>query len=170
MKKTMLLILSVISFTVSAQKSDTTAFLLKSGTMVQVSLIQSLSSKTKGSASGFVINDVVDYKTGKMFIANGTTVELNIISVAAKATGKPGSLSINAIRTTSVDGQSISLSGNLSDTGEDRKTLANVLAWGGCLIISPLSLFFLFIKGEEAEMPASTLLNAKTTQNYFIGQ
>jgi hypothetical protein len=144
---------------------------VKSGTIIQLELSQPVISKNNLAQTSVdlrvkydvVIKDKVIARAGSLAKAQVT------FSQRAKGCGKAGSIEIQAISLQAVDGQNIALiSSKVKRDGEDKKTLAWALSIGGCFLISPVSFLFLLIKGNEAEIPAGTLVDSQTLGNFTI--
>lgn len=144
---------------------------LNTGTPISIRIVEAVNSKDpKIVPTAIVDKDVKDLITGKIFIRRGTPVELNTEIAKAKGAGKPGSIQINCISTTAVDGQIISLLGGSHVTGDSRKGAALGCGLGlGLTFLFPEGLFLLCIKGKNAEIPAHTMLpNVVINDNYMI--
>jgi hypothetical protein len=90
------------------------------------------------------------YQGEQLVIKKGTSVE-GVIVYAEEADfiGQEGKLEIRVERVMDIDGNDIPLTGYIFREGENKTTEAVLL---GALIFWPI----LFIKGEEAEIPAGT--------------
>ena len=93
---------------------------LMSGTYIPVKIQNTISSKNRDTVKAIVTHDVIDFNGNKL-IASGTPVELSVNRTRAKATGKPGSIEITVVSTTSVDNQIIGLAGDYSVKGDNKK-------------------------------------------------
>ena len=164
-----MILLSAASIETFAQKVK-----LNSGKTVNVRITNDIRSKTdkrtKQDAIAIVDRDVTDISGEKVFIRRGTPVQLSTTVVKAKGIGKAGSIKIDCISTTSVDGQVISLLGGMNVQGDDRKGAALGCGLGlGLTILCPVGLFFLCIQGENVEVPANTMIqNVGVNDNYMI--
>ena len=92
---------------------------------------------------------------GVTFVSPGAPVKLRVSSVVApKGFGKPGSLSLDAVSVTAVDGTEVPLTGGtISAQGEDKNTQSLLLGLFICFL-------FLFQKGGEASYAAGATLDA----------
>lgn len=145
---------------------------LERGTSLSVRITSLVSSQSKGdSPTAIVENDVKD-KTGNILIKRGTPVTLQVERKKAKGCGKAGFVNIKCISTTAVDGQNISLEGNVNSEGDDRKGLAIGLGVGLGLTFLPFVGFaFLAIKGEAAKIQSNTIIpNVFVMNDYSITQ
>ena len=95
---------------------------------------------------------------------------LQIDRKRAKGCGKAGYLSVKCVSTTSVDGQTVILNGNLEDEGSNRIGLAIALAICLGFTILPLfGFFFLALKGKQAKIESNTIIpNVFVMNEYFI--
>ncbi|MBO4611729.1 MAG: hypothetical protein J5671_01000 [Bacteroidaceae bacterium] len=131
---------------------------LTRGTVVYIRTMSEISSKTNETIDAIVDADVKG-SDGKVLIKKGTRVNANVVTKKAKGVGKPGSISLKNLSTTSVDGQTIHLSGTVSEEGENKHT--KVLAVGlsvGLLLFAPC-LAYLAKKGGNAVIPSGTVYN-----------
>ena len=137
---------------------------LKGNTLIYIKTQNAITSeKSVGTTIGIVSSPVKDIN-GNVLIEENTPVTLNVVAVPAKSWGKPGTLIINALSTTAVDGQNITLTGTYSTEGADRKTMA-------CGISAALFVFIIlvggltgfFIKGGEAEVPSNYIFS-----NFYV--
>ncbi|MCH8317647.1 MAG: caspase family protein [Bacteroidetes bacterium] len=141
---------------------------LMSGTYIPIKIENTVSSKGSNNVIAIINQDIADFEGNKL-IAAGTRVELSVIKTKARATGKPGSIKITVVSTTAVDNQIIGLVGDYFTEGQERKNTALWLTGCGCFIIPPVNFLFLFMKGTEATIPASTMItNARVTSSYKI--
>lgn len=115
-----------------------------------------------------MVNDVII--AGETVIVQGTPVILSINKRKAKGVGKTSYLQIRCISTTAVDGQTILLSGNIEQDGENRQGVAIGLGVGlGLTFFTFGRFFFLCIKGEKVDIPAGTTIFGITIMdNYDI--
>lgn len=172
MKKALLgiLLFSLIPATqnvISAQSK------LSHGQYVNVRIDESFSSRNATTASAFVDNDVIDPTSGKLLIAKGTPVNINVTAEKPKGKGRPGKITLNALSTQATDGQTIVLTGNKVEiTGKSRRGLALGLGIGlplGTVVCFPWGFACLAIKGLHAEVPSGTIIPNVTVQgNYTI--
>lgn len=115
-----------------------------------------------GSIVSFaVVSDVKD-KNGNVLIKAGAPVTAQISFSKKKSfVGISGDLTVSDFHVTAVDGTYVPLVGNVSQKGEDKIVLSVVLS----VLICP---FFLFMKGEDAQLPAGTTKPAYTATDVFI--
>lgn len=142
---------------------------LDRGTTLSVRITSQITSKSKGTPTAIVENDVKN-RQGDLLIKRGTPVLLQIDREKAKGCGKGGYLNIRCISTTAVDGQTVTLDGSLNDEGSDKKGLAIGLGVGLGLTFLPFVGFaFLALKGEQAKIEANTIVpNVYVTNDYNI--
>lgn len=151
--------------------AQTAEVVLKSGTPILLEVCQQLDSKNNISQSSFDLRVKFDVKVDdKVIIRAGTIAKGQVVMAKkAKGCGKPGIIEIKAINVNTVDGQTVHLySSSIKMEGKNKAALAWGLSVGGCLIISPLSFFFLLIKGEEGIILAATSVDAQATSNITI--
>lgn len=140
---------------------------LTRGTQVPVRLTTDANSKTGDTPTAIVEQDVAT-RDGKVLIAKGTPVQLEIEAQKARGCGRPGSITVKCVSTQSVDGQRIALEGTKSTEGANKKGSTIGLGVGlGCFVWP--CLFILCKKGGEATIPANTLLtNVSVAWEYSI--
>lgn len=97
-------------------------------------------------------------------------MELQVETMRARGCGRAGSVSAACTTTRAVDGQSITLNGDISAEGQSKKGLALGLGIGLGLTVLPfVRLAFLAIKGEAAKIGAGSLINhTYVAGNYLI--
>lgn len=115
-----------------------------------------------GSVVNFaVVSDVKD-KNGNVLIKAGAPVTAQIsFSKKRGFIGIAGDLTVSDFHVTAVDGTYVPLVGNVSQKGEDKIVLSVVLS----VLVCP---FFLFMKGEDAKLPAGTTKPAYTATDVYI--
>lgn len=140
---------------------------LRRGTVVYVRNLSEVSSKTGGTMSCIVDNDV---KTtdGVVAIEKGARVNVNYECKKAKGVGKPGQIIIKSMTTEAVDGQNVLLNGNFTEKGKSKKGKSIGLAvgltvWTGLLPF----LAFLAKKGDQATIPAGTVFSQFSTADEY---
>jgi hypothetical protein len=133
---------------------------------VGLEVVKTLRKDKLKSETGSVVvsNDVV--KDGKIVIAAGTPVVLDIQSEKHRGLGKPGTITVRPVSTTDVNGQVVSLNGaEKSDIGKNRHGAAVACGIVFGIITFPVGLLFLCIKGGNASIPAGTQMVATATLN-----
>lgn len=142
---------------------------LERGTSLSVRITSQITSKKSSTASAIVENDVKG-KNGKIVIKRGTPVQLQLNKKSARGCGKAGYVSVKCISTQATDRQNITLEGNISDEGENRKGLAIGLGVGLGLTVLPfVGLAFLAIKGQNAVIESNTIIpNVFVMNDYTI--
>lgn len=91
---------------------------LTRGTAVYVRTLSEVSSKTVGTMDAIVDSDV-KATNGEVVIKKGTRVNVDMRTQKAKGVGKPGTIEIRSMSTTSVDGQTINIMGSATEQGAD---------------------------------------------------
>ena len=145
---------------------------LNRGTSLSVRITSSINSKSNGSSpTAIVENDVKDTE-GSILIKRGTPVQLQIEKKKARGCGKAGYVNVKCVSTTAVDGQNISLEGNIDSEGDNKKGLAIGLGVGLGLTFLPFVGFaFLAIKGEQAKIQSDTIIpNVFVMNDYNISK
>jgi len=140
---------------------------LSRGTTVAVRITSQITSKTVGSPTAIIETDVKG-KDGNLLISRGAPVILQVDNTKARSCGREGSLSVRCISTTAVDGQSIILDGSFAAEGENKEGLAIGLGVGlGLTVLPGIGFAFLAIKGEDAKIPANTIIPAVFVMNDY---
>lgn len=112
------------------------------------------------NGSAIVSKDVVI--DGNIVIAAGTPVILDIEKSNHKGLGQPGTIAVRPVSTTDVNGNVISLLGDEKrDTGKNRRTAALGCGITFGIVLTPVGLLFLCIKGGKAVIPAGTIMVAQ---------
>ncbi len=144
---------------------------LRRGTMVFVRTQSEISSKSGSNTLNAIVDSDVKTDDGTVVISRGTPVVANMEVKQAKGVGKPGSIAIKSMTTSSVDGQRIFLYGNVNEEGESKRGKALGLGLGlGLLVFLPF-LGFLAKKGGQATIPAGTVFTQfSTADEYQIGK
>ena len=128
---------------------------LSAGATVRVALPQ---ISSMNAMPGQIINGTCPSGViikGVKYVNPGAPVKVRVASaVAPKSLGKPGSLALEVVSVTAVDGTEVPLTGgSMSAMGEDKNTKSLVLGLFICIL-------FLFQKGGEASFPAGTTVDA----------
>ncbi len=138
---------------------------LPAGSKVFLTLDEGVTSKRGESEVGQVIRCRVwrDVDAGGMaFIKAGTPGTCKIDKVKRRNMGgMEGKISIAGIDTTSVDGQSVMLSGGYNKEGSGRKAVVWTV---GLLLLWPV----LFVPGGAAELPPGTIFDTYTASALHI--
>ena len=132
--------------------------ILESGTMIIIQPLRYWNSNELNPPS-FIVTYPIKDNTGKVVIKAGSPVEIEADWKRSKGVGKAGSVNITFLSVKSVNGKKILLNGQYSAVGENKKGLAHGLTWGLFLMIGPLSLPCLAIKGEPAKINHSITIN-----------
>jgi hypothetical protein len=145
---------------------------LVSGEQVNIRILEAVESHMiYNRAPTAIVDENITDKEGNILIKRGTPVQLTLDTKHARGVGKPGSININCLSTTAIDGQTIYLMGGMSAMGDDREGLAIGLGVGAGIVVFPFGLFCLCIKGEEAYIPNNTIItNVVVDDNYTINQ
>lgn len=142
---------------------------LKRGTNVSVKLTSVAASNKKNPVTAIVAADVIDQTTKQTLIKMGTPVVLSVDQVKAKGMGKGGSISVNAISTTAVDGKTVMLMGSTSKAGDNTGTALTLGLVMGLLVLPGVGFFFFCLKGEKVELPRDTIIpNVMIADDYAI--
>ena len=161
--------MTVISADSYAQKVK-----LNNGKSVSIRITNDVSSKTNKRTiqepMAIVDRDVTDASGDVVLIRRGTPVQLSSAIAKSKGMGKPGSIKINCVSTTAVDGTPISLFGGMNLQGDNRKGAALGCGLGlGLTVLFPVGFFFFCLQGENVEIPANTMIqNVVVNDNYMI--
>lgn len=149
---------AVLCFSVSQVSAQD--LIIRGGTSIAFETVNPLSSRTAytgGVVDLRVLSDVI--VDGQVVISRGTIAQGAVVQ-SSKATvlGIGGDLTIVPVSVNAVDGTSIPLSGgSRSAVGSSKTALAIVC---GCF-----TLLGLLIPGEQAYIPAGTILNATVVTN-----
>ena len=146
---------------------------LERGKGLSVRITSNIDSKhLKGRTPSAIVDNDVKASDGTVLIKRGTPVELQLNGKKARGCGKAGYLDISCISTTSTDGQTIALNGNVNAEGDSKKGVALGLGLGlGLTFLFPIGFALLAIKGKNATIPANTVINNVFVANdYSIEQ
>lgn len=111
-----------------------------------------------------IANDVK--KDGKMVIAAGTPVILDVEYAKHRGMGVPGTIAVKPVSTVDVNGQVVPLSGETkNDTGKNKRGAAIGCGVTFGIILCPVGFLFFCIKGGNASIPAGTQMVATATLN-----
>lgn len=130
---------------------------LRRGTLVPVRTQSELSSKSGSNSLSAIVDSDVKAADGSVVISRGTPVIAQVECKKAKGVGRPGTIAIKSMSTTSVDGQSIVLNGSVKEEGQSKKGKAIGLGVGLFWFLGPVFLACLAKKGGQATIPAGTL-------------
>lgn len=133
---------------------------------VGLEVVKTLRKDKVKSETGSVVvsNDVM--KDGKIVIAAGTPVVMDIQSEKHRGLGIPGTITVRPVSTTDVNGQVVALNGaEKSDIGKNRRGAAVACGVVFGIITFPVGLLFLCIKGGNASIPVGTQMVATTVIN-----
>lgn len=181
MKRT-LLSLCVACLAIVPALAQTT---LSKGTILQLRVTSEINSAQATTPTAIVEADLV--VNGTTVIKKGTPVLLQVKRKKARGCGRPGEVKVDFLSTTATDGQTIQLSeGSIEETGLPRKGLALGSGIGACAGIAATvtavigilgsgipcglpALALLMIKGEQAVIPANTIVpNVLISNDYII--
>jgi hypothetical protein len=126
------------------------------GTMIQVRLNQSMSSKSAKTGSFVDLTVVSDVKVdGKVVIKAGAQAQGNVSSAKkAAAFGSPGEIAIQVNSVRAVDGTNIPVQAMSSDDGDSQVATA--------IILGLLCIVGFFIPGGEGELSSGVIINCRT--------
>lgn len=133
---------------------------------VGLEVVKTLRKDKVKSENGSVVvkNDVM--KDGKIVIAAGTPVVMDIQSEKHHGMGVPGTITVKPVSTTDVNGQVVALTGaEKSEIGKNRRGAAVACGVVFGIITFPVGLLFLCIKGGNASIPAGTQMVATAVLN-----
>ncbi len=148
---TLSLVIAPVAYAVEAVIPD--------GTTVYLSTMQTVIGKKSQTAVGNIVRarvwrDVV--VDGQIAIKGGTPAIVEVSSIKSrKIFGIKGKMSLAAIQTSTVDGQTVYLTGGYNKEGKSR------VAWslGLSLLVWPA----LFLPGKAAELPTGTVMDSFTS-------
>lgn len=167
MKRLFLLVASIAIATCANAQTAT----LSNGKNIPVRLTSEVQSnaKVQSTPTAIVDADIKDDSNQHILIRRGTPVEVGATIRKAKGVGKGAYVKLDFISTTSVDGQTIRLQGNLIREGADKKGTALGVGLGVGLTVCWPCLFCLCIKGEKVTIPENTMAyNVVTNDIYQI--
>ncbi len=142
---------------------------LRRSTPVSVQLTSIASSDKKNDVTAIVAADVINQETREVLIKRGTPVVVTADRLKSKGMGKGGSITVNPISTTSVDGQTIMLMGNSNKTGENTSTALVLGLVMGLVVLPVVGFLFFLLHGEKVNFPPNTLIpNVGTADDYQI--
>ncbi len=129
---------------------------LKNGTLLQVSLSQTVKGKTAQIGQRVSFRLLHDVKiNGKIVIPSGTNAIGEIVDANAPGmVGKPGALTIQIKSIQAIDGSNVPLSASRVIKGEDKTILA--------VILTLLCIVGLFTEGGDASLQQGTIIEAYT--------
>lgn len=143
--------------------------LLKAGTAIPVKVTSTYSTKSSSPPQLFVASNVEDHE-GNVLIQAGTMINITAGVQRARGVGKPGELHVNIVSTTASDGQLVPLFGAFEKVGKSKKGTAHGTTWAlFFLVMGPLALPCLAIKGEDAEIMAGSVVTyANVAQSIHV--
>jgi hypothetical protein len=134
--------------------------IIPDGTPVYLSTTETVVGKKSQTAVGAFVparvwRDVI--VDGNILIKGGTRATTKVASITGrKVFGIKGKMSIAAVETTTVDGQTVFLTGGYNKEGKSRM---GVSLGVGLLLLWPV----LFVPGKAAELPAGTVMDSFTS-------
>lgn len=135
------------------------------GTTVYITTLETVIGKKHETAVGSIVRsrvwrDVV--ADGQIVIKGGTPATVQVSSIKSrKIFGIKGQMSLAAIETTTVDGQTVYLTGGYNKEGKSR------MGWSlglGLLVVWPA----LFVPGKAAELPTGTVMDSFTSGSITV--
>jgi len=153
-RKTISLFLLQLFFINSA--SPLLAAKVPGGTMIQVRLNQSMTSKSARTGTFVDLTVVSDVKiNGKVVIKSGAQAQGNVMSAKkAAAFGQPGELAIQVTSVKAVDGTNIPVQAQSASDGDSQVATA--------IILGLLCIVGFFIPGGEGELSSGVIINCRT--------
>jgi len=134
--------------------------IIPDGTTVYLSTLETVIGKKSQTAVGDIVparvwRDVI--VDGQIVIKGGTPAVVQVASIKGRFIfGVKGNMSLEAVQTSTVDGQTVYLTGGYKKEGKGR------MGWSlglGLLIVWPA----LFVPGKAAELPAGTVVDSFTS-------
>ncbi len=154
---TLSLVIAPVAYAVEAVIPD--------GSTVYITTLETVIGKKHETAVGSIVRarvwrDVV--ADGQIVIKGGTPATIQVSSIKSrKIFGIKGKMSLAAIQTTSVDGQTVYLTGGYNKEGKSR------MGWSlglGLLVVWPA----LFVPGKAAELPTGTVMDSFTSGSVAV--
>lgn len=170
MKKLFLLVFFA-SIAIGGTANDQTKSNLPAGKNIPVKLTTRIYSNSNNQIepAAVVDTDIRDDSGTHILIRQGTPVILDAQIQKARGVGKPASVKLSCMTTTTVDGQTIKLRGEYYKEGESRKGAALGIGLGVGIPFFLPGLFFLCLKGEKITIYENTLFqNIYTDDSYQI--
>jgi len=135
------------------------------GTTVYISTLQTVVGKKHETAVGSIVRAMVwrdVIADGQIVIKGGTPATVQVSSIKSrKIFGIKGKMSLAAIQTVAVDGQTVNLTGGYNKEGKSR------MGWSlglGLLVVWPA----LFVPGKAAELPTGTVMDSFTSGSVAV--
>jgi hypothetical protein len=156
------LIFSIL--TMSFRMRSTGEVVLNAGTIVPLEMVSMINSSSVYVGQGIDLRVKYDVKVeGKTVIAAGSIARGQVMRAQkARGLGKEGFLEIQIKSVAATDGQEVFLAGgNVYQEGEDKQALAVVLGLFICI-------FFLFMKGKNAQVPPGYQVSASVASTLSI--
>lgn len=142
---------------------------LTNGTLVDITIIDEVSSENDNNVTVQVTHDVIDAK-GNIIIKAGTPVQCSIERKKKSGVGKPGEITLSMLSVKSIDGQNIKLNGKFSKEGKNKKGVALGVGLGvgiGTFLLPMLA--FIAKKGDAAVISQNTIVsNIPVLGNYEV--
>lgn len=138
--------------------STTTIYAQNKTVNVEVKIIKNIrNDNTRNISEAAVVSKDV-LSNGKVIISAGTPVNLDIESSPARGLGREGRITMNLVSTQNVNGESIKLDGSQTNSGKNRRGAAIGCGVTFGIILCPIGLLFLCIKGQKAIIPAGSII------------
>jgi len=157
--------LLVCLFSINSISQSLTEVELRANTPILLELSQPINSKNNKPNSTIDLRVRHEVRVNdKVVIPYGTMAKGQVtMAEHARGCGREGIIEIKATTIQLPDGTVINVNSSpLKHTGKNKKGLAWGLSVGGCFVVSPLSFFFLLIKGNEAEISQGTSIDTYT--------
>jgi len=167
MKKTLTLILLVgfinLFFCPLSFAND---FLLESGTKVRLKLMDKVTSGLNNEGNTVNFQVVEDVKQGDtVLIKEGTRATGTISELIPRGRiGKAGQLHIYLDSTQAVNRVKVPLNGTIDKKGDDKVILSVALS----ILLAPPGLFFLLMRGSDAQLPVGYQFSARVDRDVTI--
>lgn len=155
--KKVAIILLIVMLLQSASPLLAATVTVPNNTLVQMELLETVSSNTAAVGQNIKLKVVSSVKQkGKVVIEGGAIAQGTVSSVDKSGMfGKPGAITIQIKSVQAVDGTSIPVSASRILQGQSKQTEAIVVTLLLCI-------FGLFIKGTDASLQAGSIIEATT--------
>jgi len=154
-----------ISLVLSTTVAYAVEAVIPDGTTVYISTLQTVVGKKHETAVGSIVRAMVwrdVIADGQIVIKGGTPATVQVSSIKSrKIFGIKGKMSLAAIQTVAVDGQTVNLTGGYNKEGKSR------MGWSlglGLLVVWPA----LFVPGKAAELPTGTVMDSFTSGSVAV--
>lgn len=142
--------------------------ILKSSSTIPVKNVEKIESQNAKSVYEFVVSKDIKDPNGKILIAEGSPVVVDLQTKKTKAIGRSGEIIIKLKSVEAVDGQEIELTGDISIKPEDIQGKVLGISLGVGLLLFPPMLLYLLKKGDTAVLDSNTTILGKPIMDYKI--